>query len=582
MKQKLITTRNISILAVFLLLTLAITHPIFKNINNIGVRDWDAALGQDEILRLTILKYHQIPLWNPYVSGGVPFLGDPLIPALSPFQLINLVFGVLYGNKIQLLLWYLICLYGMYYLCKTLKLSEAACFVGAFTFALSSFFSLHWSVGHVIIVTSASLIPWLFLFYIRALTNRVNIIYCSIVATLMFFVGGGYILVISFMGLFIFALTFSYLNKTYKPLLYLCVIGILLLGLGAIRWLPMIENMLISPRVIEEGDYVGGYQNMLFVGYPTLTQLKYAFVGIPQSKFVTNEQFTNGYWDDYGMYIGYISLILAAIGLYTWHSKGGRLVKISMIIIGIIGIVLSFGTGANVMIVWHALHHLPLFASIRYPTRFALLTLFALSILSAYGMSYLSSKIKNKYIILIICTLVAINLIYVDSSPFNETFTLTPLSSPHPNNTFTQTNSIVKVMRYGNLYESVLNNHGVKNYYASLRQFSSQTTEVLSVYNINHKGEAYSPGTKDVTITYWSPNKIVVSVNSTIDTMVIINQNYYSGWQGSNKSNNVLWASVPAGNSIVEFRYMPTSFIVGALITIISIICLIYYWIKND
>ena len=74
--------------------------------------DWDWQLTTWEATRVQIAD-GRLPTWCPWVSGGVPLLGNPESPGLSPLILIVLAFGTVAGMKIILLLqWWLIILGG--------------------------------------------------------------------------------------------------------------------------------------------------------------------------------------------------------------------------------------------------------------------------------------------------------------------------------------------------------------------------------------------------------------------------------------------------------------------------------------
>ena len=70
--------RNPSFIAffVFVVLSILYCHPIFKNITNWGIYDWDQHFSYHEVPRETLLTYHQFPFWNPYNCGGNVMLAN--------------------------------------------------------------------------------------------------------------------------------------------------------------------------------------------------------------------------------------------------------------------------------------------------------------------------------------------------------------------------------------------------------------------------------------------------------------------------------------------------------------------------
>ena len=76
--DSLIPIALFSIVAVFYAL------PILTNISYWGQMDWDQFTYWNAIPRDTILRYHQVPLWNPYSGGGNVMLALPHSSFLSP------------------------------------------------------------------------------------------------------------------------------------------------------------------------------------------------------------------------------------------------------------------------------------------------------------------------------------------------------------------------------------------------------------------------------------------------------------------------------------------------------------------
>jgi len=73
--------------------------PISHGINE----DWDWQLGLYEASRASLLRWHQVPGWNPWVQGGVPLLANPESPFLYPPFLLILLFGSSAGLKLWVL-----------------------------------------------------------------------------------------------------------------------------------------------------------------------------------------------------------------------------------------------------------------------------------------------------------------------------------------------------------------------------------------------------------------------------------------------------------------------------------------------
>ncbi len=76
-------------------------------------------------------------------------------------------------------------------------------------------------------------------------------------------------------------------------------------------------------------------------------------------------------------------------------------------------------------------------------------------------------------------------------------------------------------------------------------------------------------------ISYFSPNKISVEVESTRADDLVLNQNYHRGWRVESAGavtpaisrDGLIAAPVEAGSRTVVFSFRPKSFVLGLLLT---------------
>src|SRR5512141_789503 len=57
-----------------------------------------------EAMRVSILRYHEMPLWNPYQCGGIPLWDNPQGISGAPLLWLLMPFGTTRGNE----LWYIL------------------------------------------------------------------------------------------------------------------------------------------------------------------------------------------------------------------------------------------------------------------------------------------------------------------------------------------------------------------------------------------------------------------------------------------------------------------------------------------
>lgn len=96
-----------------------------------------------------------------------------------------------------------------------------------------------------------------------------------------------------------------------------------------------------------------------------------------------------------------------------------------------------------------------------------------------------------------------------------------------------------------------------------------------------YKREAYLEKNSDVVdIVYFSPNKIQITLFTTSEDRLIINQNFHNGWRAKNNLkvepyNGLISVKVPPGASNIELYFLPKDFLVGALISLFGLTSLI-------
>jgi hypothetical protein len=110
-----------------------------------------------QFLRDQIASGH-FPLWDPFLMGGQPLLGDPGDMAAYPFLYPTLLFPDGLGLSFFLFLHMTLAALGTRYLLRQFNLSEEACRVGAVTFSLSGFF--WWEIIHPNILAAFGWLPW--------------------------------------------------------------------------------------------------------------------------------------------------------------------------------------------------------------------------------------------------------------------------------------------------------------------------------------------------------------------------------------------------------------------------------------
>jgi len=574
--------KHLPILIAAAVIAVLFSMPLFAHLDYWGIQDWDAFLARSSVSRASLLQYGQFPLWNPYSMGGMPHLAQPETNILSLPFLCELIFGVLLGNRINIVLHLFIGLTGAYYLARHYRLSLPASALVAFVFMLSSMYTLPVTMG-MVSAYAIGYMPWAFLFYLKAHDDIAHALAAAGVLALMWLAGGIYpfCLTVLFFGTYSgLAVVFGeYRIKTAAKAL--CLIGVLSFLLGAVKFLPSIEFTSQFPR---ESD--------LYCGF-SLEALTYGLFARDQTIAAINDKgsepgFLHGFThniDEIGMYIGLLPFALFLIG-FCCRLKRYRVLASCLLLF----LWLAFGYRSEPLSLWALVHKIPPYNIMRTAERFRYVFLLCLSLFAGLGLQALSqwltilfrSERWSNRIAYVVTALVLVDLFVVCSPVSKDAFLIPPLPIP-ANESFIQMkgfqpydiNGIVtpdsndNYQSFGAEFPAFLANAGTVVAYESM----PLPTKAIPIGSPDYRGEVFLSGTEG-TARYrlWSPNRLIVEVKAQGEGFVVVNQNFYKNWHAKGGPepvpvNGLLAVKVNPQISTVELYYLPTTFVVGAILS---------------
>lgn len=125
----------------WILLTLVIAgffwRPLFTE--TFFFRDLHFLHFAKKLLLLDAIRARELPLWDPLSQSGQPFLADPQSTLFYPSNLFYLVLEPVAAFNAAIILQFLLCALGAYWLARVLRLSHAAAFVAGSFFALCGY-----------------------------------------------------------------------------------------------------------------------------------------------------------------------------------------------------------------------------------------------------------------------------------------------------------------------------------------------------------------------------------------------------------------------------------------------------------
>jgi hypothetical protein len=350
-------------LAVFVAAALAFYWPMFAGKVIVGSDYYQAGWAFRHFGAEYWRQHHAIPLWNPYIFGGLPYVGgmhgDIFYPTawlrwLLPLDLAtNLTFAghfVLAGG-------------AMYALLRGLRLSWIAAVTGGLAYELSGILASQVSPGHDGKLFVSALAPFLFLALLRAVRKNSPAAYGAAALVVGLSLHGHpqtsyYLLVAA--GIWTLFLVFAGAEGPQGAARWRALawsFGAVVLGLGiyAIQALPFIEYIPFSPR--GEAGPSGGWEYATGFAMPP-AELFTTF--LPQLNGVKEAYAGTNFFKDHTEYLGALVLLLAVCGLGGQERRRERLALGS---IGLLFLLVAFGGHTPFYRAWYEL--MPMMKKVR-------------------------------------------------------------------------------------------------------------------------------------------------------------------------------------------------------------------------
>lgn len=333
-----------------------------------------------------MLAKKTIPLWNPYIFAGTPFLADFQSAVFYPLNVVYFLLPQIYAWEILQFIQPIMATFFMYLFLSLFRLRKMAIWLGSISFGFSGFMIV-WSQENVAAGQAALWLP-LVLFGIEGyLKNKKFWYYCIAIAALACSIFGGFIQITFYVFVFSFLYSLFRIKTLKLPFTQytLKIIGIYIFSacLSAIQLIPSIEAFLESPRSTSSAWY-------LFEGY--LLPITYVFNAFVPDIFGNPGSynfFGRGFYREAIFYPGLVPLVFAVYAAFK--AKINPVIRFFTF-----SVLLSFFlTLDSPFTRWLFQLPIPLLPTF-LPSRILLLTTFSISTLSAFGLSILTEKKARK------------------------------------------------------------------------------------------------------------------------------------------------------------------------------------------
>ena len=289
---------------------------------------------------------------------------------------------------------------GAYFLVYYLTNSKQAGFISGLIYGISPFMIGHIMDGQLDLV-SVGFFPLLFLALIKSDEER-NYLYpilAGIISFLLTLASPTFIVFAFFILGFWFIYKLVTERKKYQEILKKLSVTFIVL---------IIPFLLFFHRQLAE-------INSFDVNGPTKWSSEFsssdlaAFITPPRTSFLgqnifkTDREIFNGIYSDKNVYLGFSIITLAILGII--HQKKNLKLLIPWVILGSLAFILSLGPKLHIYkkivaswMPFGTLEKLPLFSSLRAPSRFSVFVFLSLAVLSGYGFLFLINKLRAKYL----------------------------------------------------------------------------------------------------------------------------------------------------------------------------------------
>jgi len=544
--------------------------PAAVRVGNWGDDMWHRAFMLAGAARRTILLYRQFPFWNPYMSGGAPFLANPASSFLSPTFLVVLAAGVVSGLKLRVLLALWIGLCGGYFLGRRIAPGRCAPYLCAFTFMLGSWYPLYMSHWHDEFIPFVYM-PWLLLFFFLGVERVRWCVPAGFTIVLMIFEGGAYPVPYAMLFIALYAAIETLRLRRLAPLRALIIILALAVLVSGLKLLPSLDLHFRYPRPT--------YWYEPVLPWSALQRMVW---GRDQSAPSDFRGSWLGWWE-YGMYVGILPSVLAAFGaLFLWRRS------CTVTVLGLFFGAIMFGD-SGALSLWHWVHTLPVFCSLHDPIRFRILLVLCLSILAAMALSSFEQKQARwkspRLNIVLVCgtVWVLIDMCLVNGRIYAGISSRPPLI-PTRWGEFRQ-RKLPKEKQQGPLsFLFFLQNEGLVNNYEPL-EFPD--AGVMAFGEPGYRGEVWlAQGKGKVAALAWRPNRLSYTMELTGADILVVNQRYDPGWKAGDgrlvfSRGGLIALSVSPADKKINLRYVPPLFYPGCVLSVLGTLVACVVWKKG-
>lgn len=347
-------------------------EPFWKRWDWPGARDWGIWIFYEVTARKAVLEHGELPRWNPYACGGLPYHAHPFTRAIAPLAPLHWLVGlprVTLRIEAGLLLAATACL--AFLLARKSGVSRSGAALAAVLTAYGGAVVGRLWAGHLGLLQ----LPWVLIALMcRSIEpERRSIALGALALALAVLCAGNYLAVCAAVLL---GLEAGWdVAASRRPRALGVVAGMVSLGfmLAAVKVVPTVDFLSDYPRLTSGHDPFAP-------GGPLRALLAPLGVAIPGAAFG---------WHEYAAYVGWLPLGLAAAALCLDRRRAIRPAVMFAAVV-----LIAWGDFAPLS-PWSLLHRLPMIDSMRIPARFLLVAMIPLGQLAGLGLDALARLVPG-------------------------------------------------------------------------------------------------------------------------------------------------------------------------------------------
>lgn len=242
------------LLGIFLILTLlglipSQTLPFWRGgqFSDVLITHWPNA----QFTHFSLNEWGQVPLWNPTILSGMPFIADPLSGLWYPPNWLAVLHPSALAFNALFLVHLLLAFIGMWKLTRNLGVGKAGTVFAAMAFVISPKLLGHIGLGHLSWVMASAWVPWVFLGF-RLAARRQSLRSYALAGSglgLVFLIDPRWVIPLGLMTMAFALREIAHSHNAKLPAIKgMLTSGAFGIGLAAVGMLPLLELVRLTTR----------------------------------------------------------------------------------------------------------------------------------------------------------------------------------------------------------------------------------------------------------------------------------------------------------------------------------------------